>query len=121
MKRNMDLVRLILIALDEHAHGFAPSKLTIEGFTDEEIGYHCYLMDDAGLIKAIDATTMGSESPYSMPGKLTWEGHEFLDNSKDPNIWQQAKETIDKVGDASFSVWTAVLTKVVSNSLGIDN
>jgi Hypothetical protein (DUF2513) len=120
MKRNMDLVRQILIAMDDHDHGFAPD-MNIEGFTEEEIGYHCYLMDDAGLIEAADATTLGSSTPFALPIKLTWSGHEFLENSKDQNVWDQTKQAIDKLGGASFSIWTSVMTKIVMQNLGIDN
>ncbi len=39
MKRDMDLVREILLAIDSHEKGYAPQKMEFEGYTDEQIGY----------------------------------------------------------------------------------
>ena len=120
MKRDMDLVRKILIQMDEYEHGFSPQHLKIEGYSDEQIGYHCYLMGEAGLIENIGITSSGDNTPLALPKNLTWAGHEFLDNSRDPDIWKQAKDIIvGKIGNASFAVWTSVLTKVVLQNLGL--
>ncbi len=119
MKRNMDLIRAILIKLEEYQHGHAPNDLGISGFSEEEIGYHCFLLDNAGLINAADDTCSGSPSPSAIPISLTWDGHEFIANAKNENIWGQAKETVKKLGDVSFSVWTEVLKQVVKNNLGM--
>lgn len=121
MKRDMDLVRKILIAMNDHEHGHAPRNLEIEGYSDEEIGYHCFILSEAGLIHAADTTSMGSSSPEAIPIRLTWSGHEFIDNAKNENIWSQTKEAVGKVGDVSFSVWASVLSSVVKNNLGIGN
>ncbi len=120
MKRNMELVREILIFIDEHPHGFSPSSIPIEGYSDEKVGYHCYLMEQAGLIHARDQTTQADMSPNWVATAMTWKGHEFLDNARDPDSWRQAKEVVGKLGEASFSVWTNVLSKVVMNNLGMD-
>ena len=115
----MDLVRQILLKLSEHEHGYAPSKFTIDGYTEEEVGYHCLLLDEAGLIKAADTSAMGEASPSAIPIRLTWEGHEFIENAKNENVWNQAKEAVSKLGDVSFSVWASVLSQVVTKNLGI--
>jgi hypothetical protein len=36
MKRDMDLVREILVQIEEHEHGMAPRNLTIEGYYSEQ-------------------------------------------------------------------------------------
>ena len=100
MKRNMDLIREILIRMEDHEHGYAPNYLSIPGFTEEEIGYHCFLLNDAGLINAADDTDTGSSSPSAIPFNLTWAGHEFIANAKNENIWGQAKESIRKAYNA---------------------
>jgi hypothetical protein len=48
MKRDMDLVRKILLQIEEHPHGFAPNYLAIEDYTQEQIGFHVLLMGEAG-------------------------------------------------------------------------
>ena len=119
MKRNMDLVRQILFAIEDHSEGFAPRELQIEGFTPEQIAYHAHIMGHAGLVKAVDTTHMGSTGPEAKISSLTWEGHEFLDAAREPTRWQQAKDIVAKAGGASIQVWLAVLTDLVKKNLGV--
>lgn len=119
MKRNMDLVRRILLLMNEHEHGYSPQKLEIEGYTEEQIGYHCLLLGEAGLIEATESSTYGSPSPEASPIRLTWAGHEFIENAQNEKVWGQAKEAVAKLGDVSFSVWGAVLSQVVMRNLGV--
>lgn len=120
MKRNMDLVREILLALSKHKHGYAPCNFKVEGYTEEEVLYHCFILDEAGLIDASNTSDDNSLSPEAIPTRLTWEGHEFIENAKSEKIWQQTKDAVNKIGDVSFSVWASVLAKIVEqNLLGI--
>lgn len=118
MKRDMDLVRAILLRLDQHPHGFAP-PIEIDGYTDDQIGYHAHLMIQAGLVRGSDVTTHGDSSPQALMSSLTWEGHEFLDAARDPGLWEQAKEVVDRVGTAPIQVWASVLTDLVKRSIGL--
>ena len=120
MKRDMDLVRAILTALEEHPHGFAPWDLRIEGYDEDVVGFHCYLMDQAGLITGSDVTSGSSSGPEMKPSALTWEGYEFLGNTQNPELWQQTKDMINGLGGASFSVWSSVAANVVMKNLGLD-
>jgi hypothetical protein len=120
MKRNMELVRSILLEMEKQESGFVKGGLEVDGFDDEAIGYHCYLMAQAGLINAAESTSMSSSSPSAIPTSLTWEGHEFLDNIKCDNVWGEAKRLVGIMGEASFSVWTSVVTKIVMQNLNLD-
>ena len=48
MKRDMELIRKLVLALENEPTGYAPENLNIEGYTSEQVGYHAYLMIDAG-------------------------------------------------------------------------
>ena len=119
MKRNMDLVRLIMLKLQDHEHGDAQSSLHIDNFSDEEINYHCFIMNEAGLIVATDTTSSCSLSPEAMPLRLTWNGHEFIENAQNEKVWAETKQAVSKLGDVSFTVWASVLSKVVMENLGL--
>ncbi|ORU93108.1 MAG: hypothetical protein A6F70_04830 [Cycloclasticus sp. symbiont of Bathymodiolus heckerae] len=121
MKRNMELVREILRTINEHEHGFSPKDIEIKGFTQEQIGYHCLLLGEAGLIEISDSTTCASNSPSASPVRLKWDGHEFIDNATNEKVWSQAKGAVDKLGEVSFSVWASVLSQVVMQNLGINS
>jgi hypothetical protein len=78
-------------------------------------------LNDAGLIEALDNSDMSSESPTCMPLKLTWAGHEFIENATNEKAWLETKDAVSKLGDASFSVWSSVLSKIVLQNLGFSN
>ncbi|MCL5770137.1 MAG: DUF2513 domain-containing protein [Planctomycetes bacterium] len=115
MKSDLELVRKILLACEDHPHGFAPQELKIDGYTDDEIDYHVHIAGDAGLLRVTDVTHCGSSSPCAIPRSTTWAGHEFLDNSKDETVWAKAKRAS---GNSSFDMLKAVLVgfPIFSNS-----
>lgn len=119
MKRDMDLVRKILLRLEDHESGFAPDELAIDSYTDDQVGYHVYLMGQAGLLEVADRTGLSSRTPCALPLNLTWDGHEFIANAREETNWLQAKKVVSGAGEASFAVWKEVLTKVVTTSLGL--
>ena len=53
--------------------------------------------------------------------RLTWEGHDFLDNARNTGIWNQVKELIrDKeVKSVSFSILSQLLSKRVAQTFGL--
>ena len=92
MKRDMDLVREILRSMEQSEYDLPTDSLMIEDRSDEELGYHIRLMNDAGLVKAsfqefLDGTTYILE-------RMTWDGHEFLDAARSDTHWQQAKKMV---------------------------
>ena len=118
MKRDMDLIRAMLLAIEADPHGFAP-KIEIHGYTQEEIGYHATLLGEAGLANVIDVTCEESKTPVALVERLTWAGHEFLDTARENRIWNQAKDTITKIGGASLQIWVMVLTGFIKKELGL--
>ncbi|MEX2495706.1 MAG: DUF2513 domain-containing protein [Woeseia sp.] len=121
MKRDMELVREILLKLNEYENGFAPNSFEISGYSDEQVGYHCFLLNEAGLIEAADVSSSSTPSPYGIPIRMTWEGHEFIENAQNDKVWVQTKEAVAKLGDVSFSVWASVLSQVVLSNLGLNS
>jgi hypothetical protein len=119
MKRDMDLVRSILLLLNDHEHGYAPRRLNIPSYTDEQIYYHCFILGEARLIQVSNSSDENSLSPEAIPIRLTWSGHEFIENAQNEGVWSQAKAAVNKLGDVSFSVWASVIAKIVEQNLGI--
>jgi hypothetical protein len=120
MKRDMDLVRKIALAIEEHPSGFAPNNLTVEGYSHDQIGYHVILMMDAGLVNGIKLTHMRSTSPEATATSLTWAGHEFVDAARSDTVWNKATAVIrDKVGTASIAMLIEVLKQQAKQMLGL--
>src|SRR3989304_4745015 len=77
MKRDMDLVREILLKMEELPMKGDCHNIHIDGRSEEEIIYHVRIMHEAGLIEAIDFTA--TDGVDWRPKRLTYAGHEFLD------------------------------------------
>jgi hypothetical protein len=119
MKRDMDLVRKILLAIEASPSGRAPEALQIEGYDAAQIGYHVVIMMEAGLVEGIDTSDMDSPGPEASPTRLTWSGHEFLDAARPPERWERVKAMVAKVGGATMPVWLDLLRKAVSDAVGL--
>ena len=120
MKRDMDLVRKILIAIEEHPSGYAPEKLEIDGYSEDEIGHHVHLMGQANLLTVVDSTHMQSTSPVAIAGSITWTGHEFLSAAKSDSVWNQAKNRLGGTFQTvSLEVLKSLLISVTKEGLGL--
>jgi hypothetical protein len=113
MERDMELVRKILLTLARHPHGHAPEKLVIEGYDDEEIGFHVFIMGQGELLDVAVVTAFGAPSPRAVPGSITWKGYEFLDSVRNDTVWKRVKAmVVNKGGGASMEVVTSPATDV---------
>ncbi|MBI3463531.1 MAG: DUF2513 domain-containing protein [Planctomycetes bacterium] len=110
MKRDIDLIRAILLTIEASPTGYGPYPLKVEGYSDEQVGYHAYLLMQGGLVEGTNKTLPSSTSPLGHARNLTWRGHEFLDAARDPGIWQTAKErAIAAAGGATVPIMYGLL------------
>lgn len=116
MKRDMDLVRTILLALADSDEPLWSTNLATDEYSRDVIGYHFLILDEAGLIMA-NVKAAGDDPYYiAVASRLTWEGNDFLDAVRDESIWKRVRSTIGKItGGASFEVF-----KTVASSLALD-
>ncbi len=123
MKMDMDLIRKILLALEEHEHGYATMSLEIDGYTEEEIGYHVWLMgeDQARLLKVEDVSSEDmEESPYARPICIRWDGYEFLEAAREPSRWRTAVEKVKSTGTGmTIEILKGVLLAISREKLGL--
>lgn len=108
MKRDMDLVRDILGQIEGRGPGRGGLAVSVKGRSDAEISGHLEIMDDAGLVDGVD--------PHGGIAcrRLTWEGHEFLEQSRDEGMWERAKDkAIAQTGSLSMlAIKTALATLI---------
>ena len=123
MKRDMDLVRLILLEIEDKYRSTAIYDLAIDGYDTEMVAYHCKILYEAGLISDYKAQYADNEIYVFGVGSLTWDGNDFLEKIKDDSQWKKVKETITKKGlplvvDTIKSVANALISATVE---GITN
>ena len=112
MKRDMDLARKIMLELEESpdAIGRTPLRLDLEGHTKEEIGYHVMLLQEAGLLEAMSQHHSGPDGFNWFPKRLTWDGHEFLDASREEGRWEKAKKVVkERTGGLAYGMLRMLL------------
>lgn len=121
MKRDMELARKILFALEECESAWGPGgDLHIDGYSDQDVAYHVKMLSQAGLIEARDVSCLGPDGFCWMPGSLTWQGHEFLEASRDDTRWNVTKKKVqDAGGGIVFSVLKDALIEAAKSALGL--
>ena len=117
MERDMDLVRQILLTLEKRTD---TKPLEIEGYTSDQIGFHVWLMADAGLIKGVTVTSQMGLFPNAFPICISWQGYEFLALMKNETTWKKSKATVlDKAGAIGLELVKAVLSAELKKQLGL--
>ena len=118
MKRDMELARTIMLRLEaipENSCLSAPAEDL--GLTDhpvEKVRYHLKLLVGAGFLDG---------EPY-LSGEfgvkaITWRGHEFLDDTRDPTIWTKAKERAGGVAHAGIGLLWELAKAELKMKLGL--
>lgn len=124
MQRDMELVRKILFKIEEIVDNVACHNLKIEGYSMNQVAYHCSILYEGGYIYDYKAQYDGNGVYSFGVGRLTWEGHDFLDKIREDTIWKKTKETISDKGlpfafDIVKSISTEIITGVVKGFVGL--
>lgn len=81
MERNFELIRKIALAIEKADGTVDSSQLSISGTTPAAVSYHCALMNEDGLFKAIEAATR-NDPECILITRLTSKGHDFVDAAR---------------------------------------
>lgn len=122
MKRDMDLVREILLKIEKQYISTAIYDLEIEGYDMATVAYHCKILHEAGLISAYKAQYANNEIWSFVVGSLTWKGNEYLDKVRDNSVWEKTKDTIKQKGlplifDTIKTISTAIITAATEGAV----
>ena len=120
MKRDMDLVRAILLAAeDSHEQWLGAESLVCNAWDQVMVARHFELMGEAGLVVADVNEFLGGGVDGNVK-RLTWAGYDFLDDVRSESVWEDTKASIsEKVGSASFDLIKAVAVGFAMKALGL--
>ncbi len=120
MKRDMELIRKMVLAVEEGPDGYAPDDLRIEGHTAEQLAYHAHLLIQAGLATGPINTHITGSGPSAQITTLTWDGHDFADAARDETRWRKAMGIVQgKGGAVTLDIVKDVLLRLARVSLGL--
>ena len=122
MELKKDCVRDVLLYLEKNLNYneevFA-NKIELKKYSKEDIYYTCEKLSEAGFLNVkIDKFIM-SETPLIMIKSITYEGHQFLDNIRDENVWKETKNRLSIIKDVSLNVIGQVASAVILAKLGL--
>ncbi len=121
MRRNMDLVREILIEASKSDKEVRASDIAEKSskYSLEEIIYNIKIMGEGNLINVyIDEREVGVVDAYVMD--ITWHGNEFLDSISSNEIWEKIKNNFsDKIINIPFDILTSLAKLYLKSKLGL--
>lgn len=118
MKRDMDLVRQILLTIEAAPGPALAAQPTIKNYTSQQVNYHLLLLLQGHLISALDWKG-GNQVAFANIG-LTWDGYEFLDTAREETIWQKAKAMLGgRLDTVSLAVLQQLLISLVKGAIGL--
>lgn len=115
MKRDMDLIRLLL----QKEEGEEP-KPDLSKYSEAQVLYHLVLMEEAGLIVAVFSQNGRGEAAFAVVKRLTNAGHDLLDSMRSETVWAAFKKKATEMGGAiSLPIAVEVLKLLVKKELGL--
>ena len=144
MKRDMDLIREVLLDLEQLTPDLSDPNFGFNhettaqrlGTTHDLLTQHLNLLYQAGFVegwvKRGKIAASGSQRTqvdhdyidFVMPRGITWTGYEFLDKVRDPEIWRRTKAGALKIGsfglDTIKELATGYIKQKVKQQTGLD-
>ena len=123
MKRDMDLMRAMLLRIEE-CSDVPPKMLHVDDFDDLHadpfvISLHVELMNDAGLIEVFDSNVEPDGFKDFAISRLTLSGYEYLDAIRNRKVWMRVKKKIEFLGGATLDIIKQLAVKELAKELGL--
>lgn len=125
MKRDLDLLRKILLAI-ENADEFCyyngiPDLASDIGCSNLElVSFHVSLLVDNNYIEVSDISCCGINYDDYVIKRLTADGCDYLDNIRNDTIWNRTKEVISNAGGTcALDIVKSIAGKIILNQAGI--
>jgi len=120
MKRSLDLIREILMAIEDYEPERISSLQTLSptnfSGTEAENYHHIKMLRDAGLIDVAGKPFLSGEFPIN---GMTMSGHDFLDAIRDQTVWDKTKNRLGKAGGWTLDIVLAVAKEELKQRLGL--
>jgi len=121
VERDMDLIREVLLKVEadpemDGYHYKCFDSSDFPGHTNQQIAYHIEQLIEANLLRGGEGTLDSFSIPIS---RLTWSGHEFLDNIKDVGVWEQVKVRIAGLPSLALPIIAKIAEAEIMKKLGL--
>ncbi|MFU7528018.1 DUF2513 domain-containing protein [Qipengyuania sp. ASV99] len=105
MKRDLELIRSILLRIEDSENPWHDAEIEIDGHDQNTINFHLSLLIEAGFIQGMQKSDPNSPFGYYVHyPQLCWDGYEFLETIRDKEIWAKAKNGAGQVGSSALKL-----------------
>ncbi|CUO14520.1 DUF2513 domain-containing protein [Clostridium paraputrificum] len=120
MRLDNDCIRDILLFIEDNTDyekEFVSSEEILDGlhYDKNTLFYHIDMVSQA---KLVDNVFYAEDEPQEI-SRLSWEGHQYLDNIREDHIWKAVKEKANTVGSVSLQVMIPLATAIIQQKLGL--
>jgi hypothetical protein len=113
MKREMDLIRQILLRLEAQEDPNSDFDYEFSGHSEEQVQYHLRLLYNGGFIQAHEIQSL-TATDYTPEG-LTWARHEFVDDIRNDTVWNKVKEATKQVAGVGGTVSLGIMQELAKS------
>jgi hypothetical protein len=124
MKRDMDLIRSLLLRLEGLGSSDAilffdasEPDIAVDGYSTEQIDYHLSLIWEAGFVETGirgSGNTMSGDYAFQ---RLSWRGHDLVDSVRDPKVWRKTKSYAERAGGWTVGMLGTLAKEVIKQEL----
>jgi hypothetical protein len=119
MKRDMDLVRQIMLNVEDMPVG-PPIHYRVGEVEDRVLLAHMEMLISAGLVAGKISQSLGARGDVIIISGLTWEGHEWIETVRRDDVWVSVKEILVEQGGAmTYELTKAVAGQLLRRRLGL--
>jgi hypothetical protein len=122
MKRDMDLIRNILLRLEQMPMEGEEVMVRTNGEVfagidadASALGYHVKLLMDHGLI--VSRSKNHPSIGFLFQG-LSWGGHDFVDSVRSEDVWQKTKAGAQRAGGWTVDLLLDFAKAIIKHELG---
>lgn len=123
MRLNHDCIRDLLLELEDKINLDNPLLLgelrnleTYSLYGEDTTFYTVFKLKEAGFINA--SWQYASDSLYWLSvSSITWEGHQFLDNIRENEVWKETKNKIKGFSSVSITILAGVAQEYLKKKL----
>ena len=123
MRRDMELIRELLLVLEEAAQPVT-DEVAIEGHSRGEVAYHLTLIIEAGYAQGRvmhDHSGANTTVPRAVVVlRLTNQGHDLIESIRDVSVWSKVRTKLATVGGgATLDTIKLIAVAVAKQHLGL--
>ncbi len=122
MRRDLNLIRELLLRIEAQESRNADLALEVAGYTEGEVDYNLDLLIQEGLVNGDGKWTFGNKYYVSING-LTWSGHDFLNSVREDAVWEAATQKAQngghKLANLTIDVAKGIATSIIREQLGL--